>query len=190
MFQYWMTSILVPVEIYPSLWVSWASMRAGRASGTKTLAARAWGLLFDFFISTRGHRDETLERFGLSPNDARALHTLDAEKGNPMGALAEFWGTDASNATWVVDRLERLGLAERRTIPSDRRVKLVVLTPRGARTRDEVLRAFHEPPPELRVLGGRDLRALVEILEKLAPRAEGQPSTAVNSARVARKSSR
>lgn len=106
-----------------------------------------------------------------------------------MGALAEAWGTDASNATWVVDRLERLGLAERRTIPSDRRIKLVVLTSRGVRTRDEILRSFHEPPPELLVLGRRDLRALGEILAKLAPGAGGRGSSAAYSAQVARKRS-
>jgi DNA-binding MarR family transcriptional regulator len=143
-------------------------MTIGRASDRNALAARAWRRLFDFFISTRGQRDQTLERFALTPNDAKALHSLDAQAGKPMRMLADAWGTDASNATWVVDRLERLGLAERRTIASDRRVKLVVLTPRGVKTRDEIMRAFHEPPPELLVLDRRDLRALGDILEKLA----------------------
>jgi len=161
----------------------------GRASDTKALAARAWSLLFDFFISTRGHRDETLERFALTPNDARALHTLDRKEGKPMRALAEAWGTDASNATWVVDRLEHLGLAERRTISSDRRIKLVVLTSRGVKTREEIMRAFHEPPPELLSLGRRDLRALGEILGKLAPDVSTRPSSSAYSAQVAKRRS-
>ena len=91
-----------------------------------------------------------------------------------MRALAEAWGTDASNATWVVDRLERKGLAERRTIARDRRVKLVVLTSRGVRTRNAILQAFHEPPPELLTLDRRDLGALGEILGKLASAARAQ----------------
>jgi DNA-binding MarR family transcriptional regulator len=135
------------------------------------LAARAWSRLFDFFISTRGSRDDTLQRFGLTPNDAKALHTLEANEGKPMSVLAEVWGTDRSNATWVVDRLERLGMAERRTITTDRRVKLVVLTSRGGTVREEIRRAFHEPPPELLALDRQDLRMLAEILGKVAPRA-------------------
>ena len=84
-----------------------------------------------------------------------------------MRVLAEEWGTDASNATWVVDRLERKGLAERRTPPEDRRVKLVRLTPRGAEVRDEILRAFYEPPAEMSKLDDAELRELARLLGKL-----------------------
>jgi DNA-binding MarR family transcriptional regulator len=86
-----------------------------------------------------------------------------------MGALAEDWECDASNATWIVDRLERLGLAERRTIASDRRVKLVVLTPKGARTKAELLDEFHTPPAELLRLDRADLEALHRALGRLPP---------------------
>jgi DNA-binding MarR family transcriptional regulator len=40
-----------------------------------------------------------------------------------MSQLADEWLCDASNATWIVDRLEERGLAERETTPTDRRVK-------------------------------------------------------------------
>jgi DNA-binding MarR family transcriptional regulator len=160
----------------------------GNPSNKQAEATEAWRRLFNFFISTRGYRDEVLERFGLTPNDSKALATLDPTHGKPMRALANVWGTDASNATWVVDRLERAGLAERRTIARDRRVKLVVLTARGVKTRDEILRAFHAPPPELLTLDRRDLRALGEILGKLAPDARGQePSAGDDSPRIKRR---
>jgi DNA-binding MarR family transcriptional regulator len=168
-----------------------AAMATVRRSDDKeALAARAWTRLFDFFISTRYHRDLTLERFGLTPNDSKALHTLDASEGKPMGALAEVWGTDASNVTWVVDRLERLGMAERRTIASDRRVKLVVLTSRGVRTRDEILRAFHQPPPALLALDRQELRTLAEILGKLAPPASSEQTSNASSPIARRRSGR
>jgi DNA-binding MarR family transcriptional regulator len=64
-----------------------------------------------------------------------------------MRSLADEWECDASNATWIVDRLERSGLAERRTVARDRRVKLVVLTPKGAETKRELMEEFHSPPP-------------------------------------------
>jgi DNA-binding MarR family transcriptional regulator len=166
-------------------------MTARRPSGRTALAAQAWRRLFDFFISTRHGRDTTLERFQLTPNDSKALSTLDSNEGKPMGALAEAWGTDASNATWVVDRLERLGLAERRTIASDRRVKQVVLTSRGLAARDEIMRAFREPPAEMLALDPRDLRALSAILGKLIPDASRhEPSSGYGSPMATRRTGR
>jgi DNA-binding MarR family transcriptional regulator len=67
-----------------------------------------------------------------------------------------------------VDRLERAGLAERRSLATDRRVKLVVLTAKGERTGAELLAEFHRPPSELLRLGERDLVALRRALDKLA----------------------
>jgi DNA-binding MarR family transcriptional regulator len=146
-------------------------MRAAKARDVTTMAARAWRRLFEVFMSTRWQRDQVLERFGLTPNDAKALGTLDPDDGKPMRALAELWGTDASNATWVVDRLERLGLAERRTVAGDRRVKLVGLTSRGVRIRDDIMRAFHAPPAELLTLELEDLRTLEAILGRVSVQA-------------------
>jgi MarR family transcriptional regulator, organic hydroperoxide resistance regulator len=144
------------------------------SADARATAAEVWPRLFRFFIATRWQRDQVMARLGLTPNDAKALHTLDPVEGKPMRALAQAWGTDASAATWVVDRLERKGLAERRTVPHDRRVKLVVLTPHGVGTRDEILRAFYEPPPEFLSLSPEDLQALREIIGTLEA-ASGAP---------------
>jgi DNA-binding MarR family transcriptional regulator len=135
-------------------------------TGKAGLARESWRRLFDFFISTRPHRDRVLERLDLTPNDSKALWTLD-ESGKNMRTLAAEWGCDASNATWIVDRLEQRGLAERRSVPSDRRVKLVVLTPRGATTRSAVLEEFYRPPKKLLELDRRDLEALRTALAAL-----------------------
>ena len=84
-----------------------------------------------------------------------------------MSDLADAWGCDASNATFIVDRLEERALAERRTVATDRRVKLVVLTSRGAAIRGRVLQRFFEPPPELLELSRADLEALREAAARL-----------------------
>jgi DNA-binding MarR family transcriptional regulator len=131
------------------------------------LAAEVWQRLFDFFMQTRPQRDLVLERLKLTPNDARGLSSLDVSQGKTMRALATEWGCDPSNATWMVDRLERRGLAERRAVPGDRRVKLVVLTESGAAMREALLRGMHEPPPDLLHLDRSDLEALLALLAKL-----------------------
>src|SRR6266487_2970748 len=93
--------------------------------------------------------------------------------GNPRaskGAVAaEAWHCDASNVTWTVDRLQERGLVERRTQPTDRRVKAVVLTELGGRTKAEVLGTLYEPPAGLLGLDRPGLDALRDALARLSP---------------------
>lgn len=142
-------------------------MAIERAADHRALAADVWRRVFNLFVSTRGQRDHAMQRFKLSPNDAKTLSLMDASQGKPMRAVADACSTDASNATWVVDRLERLGLVERQTVAGDRRVKLVALTARGVKARDAIIEAMHEPPLELLALDRADLVALSKLLAKI-----------------------
>ena len=128
--------------------------------------------MLDFFIVTSGQRQRVLAELDLTPNDSRALHTLDRKEGRTMRSLADAWGCDASNATWIVDRLEQRGLAERRAKEGDRRVKLVVLTAAGVRTRTRLQKGMYEPPPELLAMSSAALEALGAATTKL-PAEEG-----------------
>jgi DNA-binding MarR family transcriptional regulator len=133
------------------------------------LAARVWRAMFGVLMQSAPDRTRSLSRRGLTPNDSRALASLDVREGKPMRALAEAWQCDPSYTTWIVDRLERLGLAVRRPAPRDRRVKLVILTRKGERTRRQLMEEFHQPPAEIASLARRDLEALDRILAKSAP---------------------
>jgi DNA-binding MarR family transcriptional regulator len=130
------------------------------------LADEAWRLMFNFLMGSAPQRLAAQQKYGLTPNDSRALFSLGAD-GKPIGALAREWGCDPSTATWLVDRLERSGLADRIPSPSDRRVKLVRATEKGTETKTELLAAYHRPPPELASLSADDLEALVRIFGKL-----------------------
>ncbi|HEY7612625.1 MAG TPA: MarR family transcriptional regulator [Gemmatimonadales bacterium] len=138
---------------------------AGRSN--ERLARQVWARMFDYLMRTAPERTRALGRRGLTPNDSRALGTLERAAGRTMGELAEQWECDASNATWIVDRLERLGLAERRPVAHDRRVRHVVLTAKGERVRAELLEEFHTPPAELAGLSRKQLEALARGLEEL-----------------------
>jgi DNA-binding MarR family transcriptional regulator len=137
------------------------------ATSRSVLAGQVWSLMFDYLIRSAPQRTRSLAKRGLTPNDSRALFSLSVDEGRTMRSLADTWQCDPSNATWIVDRLEKLGFAERRAVPDDRRVKLVVLTPRGLKTRTAVLREFHSPPPELAALDREDLEGLHRVLVKL-----------------------
>jgi len=138
-----------------------------RRRDKSSLAADVWRELFDFIIATADHRSRVLEQLRLTPNDSRALGSLDPVRGRTMRSLAEEWGCDASTATWIVDRLAKRGLVERRSAPKDRRVTLVALTARGVKTRARMVRGVYEPPPQLERLTSDDLIALRDAAAKL-----------------------
>ena len=131
-------------------------------------AERAWTLMFRILMSSSGSRTESLSRRGLTPNDARALWSLDPKIARPIGELAREWTCDPSNATFIIDRLEKAGWAERRLSDADRRVKLIGLTRSGVKMRAELEAEYHKPPPELLNLDDADLLALERALQKIA----------------------
>jgi DNA-binding MarR family transcriptional regulator len=154
---------------------------------TDALARKVWRAMFDLLIRTAPLRTKSLAQRGLTPNDSRALFSLDPRTGRSMRSLADEWECDPSNATWIVDHLEELGLAHRQVVLHDRRVKLVVLTSKGQKTRTELLDEFHQPPAEFDVLERADLEALERALTKLASRQQGAgPPDAADSGRRAR----
>jgi len=138
-----------------------------RGRDKNSLAAAAWRELFGIIIATADHRGRVLEQLGLTPNDTRALGSLDPERARPMRSLAEEWRCDASTATWIVDRLKQRGLIERRSDPRDRRVTLVALTARGVKTKAQLMRGVYKPPPELQRLTSDELIALRDAAAKL-----------------------
>jgi DNA-binding MarR family transcriptional regulator len=133
----------------------------------EALAGEAWRPLARFFFDTARHRQRFLSEQDLTHNDLRAMTVLASSTGLTMRQLADEWACDASNATFIVDRLEERRLAERRTVPTDRRVKLVVLTARGRRTLERVLERFYEPPQELLQLSRDDLEAIRDAVTRL-----------------------
>ena len=138
------------------------------------LAADVWRRMARFTIGQvqRGEHFRLLHEQGLTPGHLKVLGFLDEDEPRPMGAIAEGVNVDASQVTWLIDRLEERGFVERRMLPSDRRVKTVALTGDGVAFRTELLRRMYEPPSELVALDVATLSSLLHELEKL-PQPEG-----------------
>ncbi len=130
------------------------------------LAAETW----DVFHSLMGtFRDSFLgiaRELDLGPGELKALEALDPDHAQPMGALAQTLRCDASNVTWLADRLEARGFVERRAAASDRRVKTLALTPAGRAARARVEEHLHTPPAALLALSTTELRTLRDLLER------------------------
>jgi DNA-binding MarR family transcriptional regulator len=140
----------------------------------RSAAREAWELIFELFSRYKPTMLAIQDEYGLRPPMVFALKELDDPK--PMGRLAEILHCDGSNITWITDRLEERGYAERLADPKDRRVRLIALTDDGRRVRDEIDARLGEPPPELHALSEPDLRALRDILSRALEGAEEKPA--------------
>jgi MarR family transcriptional regulator, organic hydroperoxide resistance regulator len=109
--------------------------------------------------------------FDLSPPQVMALRQLDPDEPKPMSELAIALRCDNSNVTGIVDRLEDRGLVERRPGEHDRRVKMLMITERGAQVRAGLAARLDEPPEALANLSPEDQRALRDIMRRALGRA-------------------
>lgn len=122
------------------------------------------GLLFALAERTRRSFEAVAARFDLTPVQARAL--LGLEEAVRMRSLAEHLHCDASNVTGIADRLEARGLVVREPAAGDRRVKLLALTPEGARVRQQLEDAVAGASPITTDLDVEEREALRALLRK------------------------
>jgi DNA-binding MarR family transcriptional regulator len=148
------------------------------------VADEVWGQVLDLAMSQRHRFFQTLTDFGFTFGDFRALAVMEPDQPVPMGRLAHVWNCDASNATWVVDRLEERGLVERRMLPTDRRVKTVVLTELGVKTKAELFDAIYAPPEEFLELDPERLEALPGAIALLPESLRGSHARSLESVKA------
>jgi MarR family transcriptional regulator, organic hydroperoxide resistance regulator len=131
-----------------------------------TAAREAQQLFFEIGMVQRARVGHALADLGLTFAQAHALRLLDPEQPLAMSVLAQLLVCDASNVTGIADRLESRGLIERRAAGTDRRVKVLALTPAGVEIRERVRELMSEPPEAITALSDQDQRALRDILRR------------------------
>ena len=99
-------------------------------------------------ISAEFHR--VVRRHGFSVTEWRVLATLAGGKPISIGKLAQVTVTKQPTVTRLLDRMEARGQAERLPHDSDRRITLVRITRKGAKTVEQLMRLAREH--ELNVL--------------------------------------
>jgi DNA-binding MarR family transcriptional regulator len=135
------------------------------------LTAEAWrrvrSISDDPVTEAASHR--IMHESGLTGGPMKALRFLPVTGSLPMRQLAARMGCDNSYVTSLVDTLEQRGLAAREPHPTDRRVKVIVLTEEGRRLAEQVQRAYATPPAAFAGLSAAEAATLCRLLRKLDP---------------------
>ena len=132
----------------------------------ETPAQEAWALMAQLMRVNRRELAQSFAEIGLAPMQGFALRNIDPDEPATMSALAEALHCDNSNITGIADRLEAAGLVERRPGTTDRRVKTLALTARGAEVRERVVAIMSRPPAPIAGLSEDDAAALRDVLRR------------------------
>lgn len=131
-------------------------------------ADRVWASLVGLVMDTRGDwRRRVMELTGLPFGRTRALRRL-YDGPLALHALAEAMSVDAPAATVAVNDLEARGLVVREPHPTNRRIKLVSLTPAGRKLVVRERALVEHAPTALAELPAEDLAAFARVVDALA----------------------
>ncbi|HET9625147.1 MAG TPA: MarR family transcriptional regulator [Kofleriaceae bacterium] len=114
-------------------------------------------------LSRREIRDAT----GLPAGRVRVLRRL-VDGPRTLRELAEAIGSDAPATTVIVNDLEARGLVVRAPHPTNRRAKLVSLTPAGRALAPRARKIIERAPAAMARVAPADLAALARVLDALA----------------------
>jgi len=138
-----------------------------------TPADDVWAQLVSLVMESRTDwRREACRVTGLPFNQIRALKRVGAGPVT-LAALAYSMTVDAPAATVAVNSLEKAGLVARTPHPTNKRAKLVELTPAGRRTLDAAMSVADKPPRTLTALSAGELRTLAHVVDQLTHDAPG-----------------
>ncbi len=129
-------------------------------------AEALWKLLRDdAFASLRDDFTARVAECSLSMSQGKLIREL--HQAQSQRELARRLHYDPSNITALADSLEARGLLERRPDASDRRFRLLALTPEGERLRTTLEARLAQPPMFLDRLTPAEQKQLLGLLAKI-----------------------
>ena len=129
-------------------------------------AEALWKVLRDdAFASLRDDFTARVAECSLSLSQGKLVREL--SKPQSQRELAHRLHYDPSNITALADSLEARGLIERRADASDRRFRLLALTPEGERLRVSLEERLAQPPRFLDRLTPAEQTQLLQLLAKI-----------------------
>jgi DNA-binding MarR family transcriptional regulator len=136
----------------------------------------AWAVLAEIFMSDENHSrfHAACEAVEVGPPALKLLLGMEPGVGTPMRVFADKLRCDASWVTSLVDDLEARGYVERRILPTDRRVRAIVITKAGLAAQAKAKRVLHKAPASMAALTETEQRKLRDLLVKVQAAANAQ----------------
>jgi DNA-binding MarR family transcriptional regulator len=118
------------------------------------------------FVTQLLQRGERLaDRFDVPVSCMKAIRRLDAAV--TMKDLGQRLHCDPSFVTMIADALEQRGLAKREANPADRRIKNLVLTPRGQEVKATLEQEVLGQMPWTRALSTEEREVFLRLVRKM-----------------------
>jgi len=129
----------------------------------------AWAAIAELFLGDANFNrfNEACDAIDVGPPALKLLLGMEPGVGTPMRAFADKLRCDASWVTSLVDDLEARGYVERRVLPSDRRVRAIVITKRGLAAQAKARAVLHRAPAAMSALSATEQRQLRDLLQKM-----------------------
>jgi MarR family 2-MHQ and catechol resistance regulon transcriptional repressor len=142
---------------------------ANETDEAQTLSLRLWVALARAYNAVAARAEEDIARHDLTVGEFAVVEVLFHKGPMLLGEVQRRVLVSSGGITYLVDRLQRRGLVERRAHPDDRRARIAALTPEGAAL---VRRIFPEHAARIkeamRGLGKQEKREAMRLLRTLA----------------------
>lgn len=134
----------------------------------KVSGTHLWLVLIKAYHSLLGFTEHTLRSSGLGESEFRILEALLHKGALPVNTIGARVFLTPGSISVAIDRLLKRGLVTRTLSPTDRRVRLVDLTPKGRTLIERVFAAHAAQVDELaQVLSPKERRQAARILKAL-----------------------
>jgi DNA-binding MarR family transcriptional regulator len=127
-------------------------------------AQELWVLLVATYAGWEERMNAVAAAAGLSPVSAWTLVQLDPKQPISQKELASRLHCNPSTVVDPTDRLEKAGLVVRQAAPADRRVNVLVVTPKGKKVRDDLIERLFEPPEAFKRLPAKELNRFRDVM--------------------------
>jgi MarR family 2-MHQ and catechol resistance regulon transcriptional repressor len=149
-------------------------MAAAKATTSTPKGVHLWLLLWKATKAQETHASRSVEATGLCLSDFGALDALLHKGPLPVNTLGRKILISSGSMTAAIDRLERQGLVERKSSPTDRRARIAHLTAKGT---ELIERLFAEHTRDMEqafsCLDNTEKKLLATLLSKVVGQADG-----------------
>jgi DNA-binding MarR family transcriptional regulator len=124
-------------------------------------------LFFRLWRASHTRAADAFATVGLTPALFGLLNVIGSREGTIQQQLGAKMGIDPSTMVSLIDQLEDAGLAKRRTCPTDRRAREIMITPKGRRLLERARKLVLEVEDEvLQGLSAAERRELMKLLRR------------------------